>query len=1234
MNINSNPYIGPRPYERNDRNNFYGRKREARDLLSLILSERAVLFYAQSGAGKTSLLNAQIVPALEAEGFRVFPVARVGNPLPLGIDPAAIHNVFVFSALLGLSGGDVPPEQLVHYTLQSFLEEHCREDENPSDFSASPLVIFDQFEELFTTHREHWFQAREFFREVSGALAALPRLGMVFAMREDYVAEMDSYLTLVPNGLRTRFRMERLGKDGAIEAVAKPAQNCGMAFDAGVAERLVENLQLIKVQRMAAGENGPVSQEIEMPGPYVEPVQLQVVCSRLWENLPEQPDRLIQWADVEQYGNLDGALADFYLEGLKAAQKESGVSERQLRRWFSEQLITPMRTRGLVMRDAEATAGLPNAAVDVLERRYLIRADLRGGVRWYELVHDRMIEPIRKSNREWETARETPLRVAARQWQESKNAGLFFREEVLVESLAWAAAHPDEMEPFELEFLAASRLAEQRRNRTRRLWIGSAVAGGVVLLLVSYLAWLAGRGNLLAYSREMAMVALVQQESNHAKSVELAREAVLLDNMSPLLKTFQPVLGAIDQTEAEMALRRVLLDFYPAQHLENLESDVPAVLYMPDDRGLYLGLSRGEILTWDFNGGGTSVIREALADRPGSAVWTLALSPDGKTLLAGGDDGGSPGNVGGLEFMDVETGQWSGWVQTPASSGFYEGIYSAVFSADGKWVATGGQLGPAARKQENSRNRGMVRIWALTQTGAGMRATPAFTLTEPTMHVNSVAFSSDGKYLAAGSYDNLVYVWGLQTSETGTMTVTPAITLAYHTALVRAVAFGPYSEYLASASRDKTIRVYLAGSWQPVRTLVGHKSDVTSLAFSPLGDYLISGSRDATVRLWSAQTQGTNVVATLTGPLNVLSDVAFSRDGQKVAGGTGDGTVWSWDLSRPREGQYSTLSGQGAMVRGIDFGPDGTLASGDNSGQLRIWSMERGGMVQALQTQAGKMWNLEYSPDGRYIVTCSDDKVAEVWNSGDLSAAGPPLTHSAAVNMAAFSPDGAHLVTVSDDGLGRVWETQHWSLETRLETQVRYSGGVFAVAYSPDGRWIATGHTDDQVRLWQVQPGSSPLAVSLAYTLTGHTNDILSLDFSPDGKLLASGSWDNRVLLWNMGTFTLAAEPLEHSSYVYSVAFSPDRKQRMLAVGTRKGSVYLWDLDNLREPQVVGLMKGHSDLIWRVAISPDGKTLASSSWDGTIRRYPLNFEDVLNYANWLLDGQEGVSATNRLLWDQ
>ncbi|MDY0019934.1 MAG: hypothetical protein RBT47_08030, partial [Anaerolineae bacterium] len=147
--MRNNPYVGPRPYERSDRKNFYGRNREARDLLALILAERVVLFYAPSGAGKTSLLNAEIIPSLEEEAFAVLPKARVGSDLPPDINNEEVDNIFTFSVLMMISEAKVAPQALCHHTLLSFLQEFHSPQEEEGE--ALPIIlILDQAEELFT----------------------------------------------------------------------------------------------------------------------------------------------------------------------------------------------------------------------------------------------------------------------------------------------------------------------------------------------------------------------------------------------------------------------------------------------------------------------------------------------------------------------------------------------------------------------------------------------------------------------------------------------------------------------------------------------------------------------------------------------------------------------------------------------------------------------------------------------------------------------------------------------------------------------------------------------------------------------------------------------------------------------------------------------------------------------------------------------------------------------------
>lgn len=1200
-----NPYVGPRPYERSDRQNFHGRNREARDLLALILSERVVLFYAQSGAGKTSLLNAQIIPALEDEGFHVFPTVRVSSDPPPGVDPATVHNIFIFSALQGLAGAETPPEQLLTTTLRSFLESvGCTTAPSDGTGGCPPLIIFDQFEELFTTHRDRWQEAEGFFEQIAEALDALPHLGIVFTMREDYIAEVDRYAALLPYRLHARFRMERLGVEGALEAVKKPAQNAGTPFAPGVAEQLVDDLRRIKVPRVTPAG----LEESEVLGPHIEPVQLQVVCSRLWENLPEQPDRQIQWAEVERYGNLDRALTEFYESTLQQVMVQTAVGERQLRHWFTEQLITPMRTRGLALRGPETTAGLPNAAVDRLEQYHLIRGDVRGGARWYELVHDRLIDPIRYANRDWEAARQTPLRVAAKQWQETHSPTLLYRDQALKEALAWSAIHAADVEPYEQEFLAASQRAEQGRTRLRRVRLALSVIAAAVLVVVTILAWLAARSSLLVYSRELAAKALYRRASSQEQSIQLAREAILREQVDPLLKFFRPVLGQVDTTDAQIVLRQSLLEFYPIRLSYDTGRNVNAVRYSLDGHILYAGLSEGGVKVWE------TIENQEKTSLPGpgpngsGAIWSLASSRDGRFLAIGGDDGVKGGGVAGI--WDVGAGRWAAQLQIPTDEKTFDEIYSVAFSPDGQLLATGGDYGTLWRNVESGSDRGIVRLWALSPyNGQTLTARPVLTLTEPAGRVRSVAFSRTGRYLAAAADDKSVRLWELHAAASGVL-ATPIFTLTDHTEAVNALAFSPVEELLATASADKTIRLWDLTTGKALLTLTGHTAAVSTLAFSTDGTYLVSGGRDRTVRLWNVAARNTNAVAILSGATNVVLSVAFSPDGNTLAAGSGDYLVRVWDLDFLRRQQLSTLSGHTTRVRGIAFSPDGqTLASSDNAGFVRLWALNSGKTIRTLNATS-RIWNLAYSHDGRYLVTCSADTKARVWNPADGTLVQELIGHASEVENAVFSPDDRYLVTVSDDRLGIVWDTTTWHSLAVLDTG-RPTGEIYAVAFSPDGQTVATAHTDHQARLWTIAPKAGDgLDVTLVATLTGHTDYLFGVAFSPDGRYLATASWDNTVRLWDTHTYTTVGAPLEHPGYVYSVAFSPDG--RTLATGARDGYVRLWDLSEFprQQPRLTALLGGHTDLIWSVAFSPDGKYIASGSWDATVRRYLSHFDDV------------------------
>ena len=420
--MSDSPFVGPRPFEKEDSDRFFGRTRETEELLSLIIAHRAVLVYAQSGAGKSSLLRAGVIKRLEEQQYQILRPARVHGLLPNDVLPESVQNIFVYHALQYWAA-TLPRDQTIKdhakTTLSEFFKLVAASPEGGEDGSPPLIAIFDQFEEFFTTNPHRWQERGPFFDQVVQALHELPTMKIVFVMREEYIAQLEPFAELLPEKLRPRMHLERLRGNSARNAVVKPFQKWTISFDSAAVNQLMGELLEIRV---AEGDKFR-----EIHGEYVEPVQLQVVCQSLWENLPEEwkngpnassnSPRLITTEYIERFGDVNNALALYYDRSIEkaAAASEGRIGEGELRRWFGTALITPTGTRGLAFRGAPgATWRIPGLALKELEEAHVIRREDRSGTITHELTHDRFIEPIQKSNEVWLARYQEAERIRAK----------------------------------------------------------------------------------------------------------------------------------------------------------------------------------------------------------------------------------------------------------------------------------------------------------------------------------------------------------------------------------------------------------------------------------------------------------------------------------------------------------------------------------------------------------------------------------------------------------------------------------------------------------------------------------------------------------------------------------------------------------------------------------------------------------------------------------------------------
>ena len=391
-----NPYPGPRPFTAEEYGIFAGRDYEISELPSLVVSHQVTLLYAQSGAGKTSLVNAGLLRPIQAKGVDVLPVARVGIPLPAGVNVEDVGNVYAYSVIGSLFPEAAHGEREAGATLAGAFKG-LKDLTNELGEAELRLLIIDQFEELFSVYPQRWRDRAPFFQQLAELLRKQENLRALLVLREDYLAPFEEFTYLLPERARTRYRLERLGEKDAISAVKKPLNGTGISFDADVAETMVKELMTITVV-------DPTGNVVAASGEYVEPVQLQVVCYSLAEQLPETSTS-ITIDDYRRFGDPDRALESYYQNAVAAAAQATGADEGDIRDWCDTRLITPAGTRGLVFRGRDDTGGIANSVVDELEKRHLIRPEIRSGSRWYELTHDRLIRPIQRSNMAWKADR-------------------------------------------------------------------------------------------------------------------------------------------------------------------------------------------------------------------------------------------------------------------------------------------------------------------------------------------------------------------------------------------------------------------------------------------------------------------------------------------------------------------------------------------------------------------------------------------------------------------------------------------------------------------------------------------------------------------------------------------------------------------------------------------------------------------------------------------------------------
>ncbi|MEH2259485.1 nSTAND1 domain-containing NTPase [Nostoc sp.] len=1079
---------------------------------------KLTIIHGQSGVGKSSILQAGLIPALKQRSIgvrdvlpvlqQVYPdwIIELGNRLRDAISdlPRIPYE--------GRSYEYSPPlreDTAGEKSILNQLEKH-------DDYNLLTVLIFDQFEEFFFIYNDP-SNRRKFYEFLRDCLD-IPYIKVILSLREDYLhylLECNNRLAnfdVISNNILDKdilYHLDNFSLEDAKLIIQNLTQKSQSVLEAPLIDELVKDL---------ARDLGEV-----------RPIELQVVGAQL------QTEKITKLEQYQQHGPKESFVGRF----LEEIVQDCGSDNEQIAKLVlylltDEKNTRPLKTRADLELELDVKTEKLDLVLEILVKSGLVLRVPASPADRYQLVHDYLVPFVRQQQ---------SARLIAELENERKQRKL--TEEKLNEVLK-------------------QQLLETRRGLLWKVSLGT-IAGALTIFLPVVLIS-QNNSQLISTSTEAKGLLKSNQDLEAlVKSIKAGKR----------LQQWWSV-GVKPETEMQVktALQDAVYTINERNSLEGHSDTVTSVSFSPDGKMVASGSADGMVIIWNRNG---RKIKDFKAHE--KKITRLCFSPNSQNILTASEDKtfklwrlenkeittfkGHEDEITSFSFSPDGQKVISGskdktlrlWnldgQEIKIFTGHKQSISSVSFSPDEKIIAS-------ASEEDK-----MIKLWSMdgkafkTLNRAGdrvnfspdgqtiviqnngdiiLRRLDGFFLKSfvfpLAVNSESLVFSRNGQtiYKADLSQETLsASILKIDTKNTVNFNFTG------HRNTVTSVSFSPDIKMLASGSEDKTVKLWSLESrnFQTFNRTDSGK-EVNEVSFSPNGQ-IVASINNKEVKLW----QRDGILKTTLPESN--SKIIFSIDTHKLVSASQVNTLQLW-----QQNDTFIKSYQGQFING-SFSPDKrTIALVRNDNTVELSSTD-GKLIKILQGHKDKVYQISFSPNGETLATASKDKTIKLWRpNGKLINTLNRLNKVSQIN---FSPDGETLVTASEHKTIKLWR-RNGTLITTL------NGDIQNIGFSRNSKTLAILDNDNTVK-FLTRDGK--LIKSLK------SNQKISVKFSSDGEIIAinnlvQNETENISELWRMdGNFLAKLQNKDKNRYIEALDFTPD--SQIILGSNDNNKIYFWKRD-------------------------------------------------------------------------